>query len=201
MISALRTVSLFSVLCSSPLALPQNSPGDVNGQPEVDPNKLVKLVGFDIQGTHLPAASVIRLSQLKVGQMVNYNIINDACHRITSTGLVRLVDYAYNMQSNRSSIILSLKLKDELPLIPAKIAPAKDEEWVWACLQSADPIFERELPNTKNALLFYSANIDRCLENTGHRDEYAAPVVPCDGQGNAIQIVFNIRPRRLTARR
>src|SRR5438477_10975796 len=156
-----RTVAVFlGLLCFLPLASPQNS------QPP-DPDKLVELDGFDVKGTRIPAESIIRLSGLKVGQQVNYSIINDACHKITSTGLVKMIDYAYERYPEKSGVILSLTVTDELPLFSAKIIPPEDTDRIWACLQSADPIFTRELPNTRAALNFYSSNINRCIEIHG----------------------------------
>ncbi len=182
------------LLCFVTPALPQSP------QP-ADPNKLVTIEGFDVKGTRLPKESVIRLSALKVGQQVNYTILNAACHRITSTGLVKMINYAYDKFPGRPGILLSLSLQDEMPLLPAKIVPAEDEDRIWQCLHSADPIFTRELPNTENALSFYAANIERCLRNEGRTAESVSKAVACDGNGVSTQIVFNIRPHRQTASR
>ncbi len=194
MISLRSVALLLPVLCFLPAALPQSP------QP-ADPNKLVTIEGFDVKGTRLPKESIIRLSTLKVGQQVNYTILNAACHRITSTGLVKMINYAYDKFPGKPGVMLSLTLQDEMPLLPAKIAPSEDEDRIWHCLETADPIFTRELPNTENALSFYAANIERCLRNQGRTGESVAKNVACDGNGNSTQIVFNIRQHRQTALR
>jgi hypothetical protein len=200
--TSVRSIALLlAIALLSPVARAQNSPGSVPNKQEADPHKMYQLAGFEVTGTRLPTSSVIRLSSLKVGQMVNYDIINQACHRITSTGLASLVDYAYILQPNKSAVVLSLKVTDELPLLPAKIYPREDEDRIWACLQSADPIFTRDLPNTRNALGFYSTNINRCLENAGASNDHAQPSVVCDRQGKAAEIVFSIREKNASAAR
>jgi hypothetical protein len=192
--TSVRTITvLLAIVSFPPIARPQNSSALDPNKKEVDPHKLVELGGIEVSGSRLPTSSIIRLSALKVGQKVNYDIINEACHRITSTGLVSLVDYGYTLQPGKPGIVLSLKVSDELPLLPAKIYPAEDEDQIWGCLQSADPIFTRELPNTRNALGFYKTNIDRCLQEAGLRNIYARPSVVCDRVGKAAEIVFSIR--------
>jgi hypothetical protein len=190
-----RSIALLVAIAFSPLARPQSSPAVDANKKEVDPHKLVELGGIEVNGSRLPASSIIRLSNLKVGQKVNYDIINDACHRITSTGLVALVDYAYNLEPGKPGVVLSFTVTDEMPLLPAKIYPSEDEDQIWRCLQSADPIFTREMPNTRNALGFYATNINRCLENVGARQDYARPSVVCDRVGRAAEIVFSIREK------
>lgn len=185
---------LLLAICFSVGALAQ-SPAPSDPNKDVDPHKMYQLAGFEVNGTRLPTNSVIRLSGLKVGQMINYDLVNQACHRITSTGLASLVDYAYILQPTKTAVALSLKVTDELPLLPSKVYPAEDADRIWGCLQSADPIFTRELPNTRNALGFYSTNINRCLENAGRPDAYARSSVVCDRLGKAAEIIFDIRER------
>jgi len=195
--TSVRTIAALLAFASfSPAGRAQTSTSPNSNKPEVDPHKLVELGGFEVNGTRLPAASIIRLSGLKVGQKVNYDIINEACHRITSTGLASLVDYAYNLEPGKPGVVLSFTVTDEMPLLPAKIYPPEDSDQIWACLQAADPIFTRELPNTRNALGFYSTNINRCLENAGARQDYARSSVVCDRLGKAAEIVFSIREKR-----
>ena len=102
---------------------------------------------------------------------------------------------SYNVSPGTPGIILSFKVWDELPLFQAKIFPAEDQDRIWACLQSADPIFTREMPNTEAAIRFYSTNIKRCLQNVGRSRDYAAATVTCDIKGKASEIVFNIREK------
>jgi len=164
--------------------------------PPPEANKLVRIEEIKVHGTRLPADSVIRLSGLAVGQDVNDLKVNSACHKITATGLVKTVDYGYEVYPDKPGAVLTLTLADEEPLFPAKIQPKGDEEQLWGCLASSDPLFTRELPRTERALNYYSAAIERCLKLAGRENEYAAAVVSGDAQGNAKQIVFEIRRYR-----
>ena len=170
------------------------APADA-AKPEVDPHKMVQLNGIEVTGTRLPPGSIARISGLKTGQMVNYDIINEACHRITATGLASTVDYAYNLDTTKGGMVLSLTVTDETPLYPAKIIPQEDAEQLWSCLEAADPIFTRKLPNTANALGFYATNMNRCLENAGERREYVRPTVSCDLKGKAAEVLFLVKPK------
>ena len=194
MTSARTAAVLLTIVACSPLAIAQNAASSGSNQ-EVDPHKLVEIGGIEVNGTRLPKESIIRISELKVGQKANYDIINEACHRLTSTGLISMVDYAYNLVPGKPGVVLSLTVSDELPLLPARIYPRENEEAIWQCLQSADPIFAREMPNTRSALTFYAKNIDRCLDNAGIRNAYTHPTTVCDRQGKATVVVFDIRAK------
>jgi hypothetical protein len=112
-----------------------------------------------VKGTRLPSNSVISLSGIKLHDRVNDLIVNAACHKITATGLVKTVDYGYNVYPDRAGVALILTIADEGPLLPATIKPAAEESALWSSLQAIDPIFARELPPTERALAFYSKNI------------------------------------------
>ena len=194
--TSIRTMLLcLAIACLSNAQENPSSTSDSIKQAE-DHHKLIELLGVEWTGTRLPAASLLRLSQLKVGQKVNYDILNQVSNRLTSTGLVSTVDYAYNVQPGKPGVMVSFQLKDEMPLLPASIVPEANAEILWGCLQSADPIFTRELPNTGNAMRFYQANINKCLEMGSHnQDFHAQPSVACDAKGKAAKIIFNIREK------
>ena len=171
---------------------PRPAPSDGLGQAE-DHHKLIDLLSLEWTGTRLPAASLMRISGLKVGQKVNYDILNEASARITSTGLVSAIDYAYNVQPGKPGVVVSFKLSDELPLLPSTIFPTENEELLWSCMQAGDPIFTRELPNTANAMKFYAVNMDRCLGLGSHNgDFHVHATTACDPKGKATKIVFNV---------
>jgi len=173
------------------LALPFLAGGQNAGTAE-DHHKPVQLAAIEVTGTRLPSESVIKISGLKVGQMINDDILKQASDKITSTGLVKGLDYGYNVVPGKSGVYLSLKVFDEGPLLPARILPAENAEPIWTCLQSADPIFTRDMPNTEKAIHFYSINIARCLGNSG--GERIAATVACDGTGKSIGIDFHVKP-------
>ena len=156
-------------------------------------NKLVLLDAINVSGTRVPPASVIRLSGLKVGDKVNDPITNAACHRITSTGLFKSIDYEYALYSDRPGVALTLKLLDEAPTLPAEIKPPEDNDVLWQALQALDPLFAPQLPATEKAIRFYETNIDRILKDKGREGEYCGSRVIGDQSGKPVRIVFEIR--------
>jgi hypothetical protein len=175
------------------LALPLLARGQTAGTAE-DRHKPAQLAGIEVTGTRLPFESIIKISGLKVGQTINDDILKQASDKITSTGLVKGLDYGYNLVPGKAGVYLSLKVFDEEPLLPARILPAESAELIWTCLQSADPIFTREMPNTEKAIHFYSINIARCMGNSGAAGERVAATVACDGTGKSIGIDFHVKP-------
>jgi len=158
-----------------------------------DLHKLVELQGIEVTGTRLPPNSVIRISGLKIGQMVNDDALKQASDKVTSTGLVKSVDYSYSITPGKPGVSLTLKVTDEGPLLPARILPEEDSQPIWACLQSSDPIFSRDMPNTENAIHFYAINIARCIGSPrGTVRDPVPATVACDGDGKSIAINFRL---------
>lgn len=155
-------------------------------------NKLVRLEKIEVHGSRLPEGGVLQVSGLAVGQQVNDFIVNTACHKITSTGLVERVDYAYDLYPDRPTVALILTVVDEKPLLPAKIVPSADEEQIWKAIQTTNPLLTRNLPRTEKALKLYSAEMESALKKMGRDNQYVAADVT--GDANAPSgIVFAIR--------
>ncbi len=162
-----------------------------SGPPTLDHHEPMQLAGIQVTETRLPAESIIRISGLKVGQMIDDASLREASDKITSTGLVKGLDYEFNSTPGKPGVYLSIKVFEEGPLLPARIMPSEAAEPIWACLRSADAIFTPEMPNTEKAIHFYSVNIARCLQNEGAREKVSATVA-CDGTGKSIAIDFHV---------
>jgi hypothetical protein len=154
--------------------------------------KSVEIAGFDITGTRIPAGSVIALSGLKAHDSVTEKGVDAACRRITATGLFKSIDYSYAVYPDRPGAVLGLKVVDEGPLVPASIKPAAQEAVIWAALEAMDPVFTRQLPPTEKAIAFYERNIEKCVQASGRKDEYAAGTVTADARGNPSGVTFEI---------
>ncbi len=154
----------------------------------------VKLAGIHVEGTHLPRESVIRILGLKIGQTSNYQIMMAACDRLTKTGLVKDIDYSYEAKPDGSGVIAAFKIWDEDPLLPASVFPEENNLAMWTCLQGADPIFQKQLPNTVDALRFYVANMNQCISQTSDKPLHAEAEVICDAGKKPARIEFRIVP-------
>jgi hypothetical protein len=162
--------------------------------PAFDHHEPMPLSGVQVSGTRLPAESIIRISGLKVGDVITDERLKEATDKITSTGLVKGIDYGFDMNPGKPGVFLSIHVFDEEPLLPVRIEPADIATQVWSCLESADPIFKPEMPNTEKAIHFYSVNMARCLGNSGAERERVSATVACDGSGKSIAIDFHLRP-------
>lgn len=178
-----RHVFLLCVLTGLLAALPAGAQ---------DRHSTVKLAGFDVEGTRLPRQSVIRILGLKIGQTANEDIMNTACDHLTKTGLVKDIDYSYQPKPDGSGVIVAFKIFDEEPLLPAAVFPEENEAAMWACLQSADPVFQKQLPNTVDALRFYVVNMNKCITQTSDRPLHAEAEVICDADKKPAKIQFRI---------
>jgi hypothetical protein len=161
-------------------------------------NRLVSLNKIEIQGSRLSEAGVIQLSGLAVGQQVNDLVVNNACHKITASGLVKKVDYGYDVYPDKPGVSLVLTLVDEAPLFPSTITPASESELIWGALLQSNPLLKRELPRTEAALKFYAVQIESILKQRGRDNEYVAPLVAADAAGSPTGIVFAIRTYKQT---
>jgi hypothetical protein len=167
--------------------------GSAQSRPALDHHEPMRLQGIQVTGTRLPAESIIRISGLKVGEMITDEHLKQATDKITSTGLVKGLDYEFNINPDKSGVQLALHVFDEGPLLPVRIEPLEIATQVWSCLQTADPVFTAEMPNTEKAIHFYSVNMARCLGNSETARERVSATVACDGTGKSIAIDFHLR--------
>ena len=131
------------------------------------------------------------MSGLRTGQEVTEVAVRKAIQKIVNSGLIDNVDYTYESLSETDSVILTLKLRDTGPLLPATIKiSGMDAEDAWKYLQNIDPVLTRELPRTQNALRFYANYLERYLK-TVNRDEAISSEVLADSNGAVTGIVFS----------
>src|SRR5947209_10568485 len=116
-----------------------------------DKAKLVKVNRIFVAGTRIPSLSVIRVMGIKSGDAVNDEIVNKACHRLQSTGLIKSVDYQYLVYPDKPGVQLTLTVADEEPLVPASIQPKGDADALWSALKELDPLFTQQLPPDEKA--------------------------------------------------
>jgi outer membrane protein assembly factor BamA len=192
MLKILGVVALLGFSLSvADTAAGQDSPQS-QGSPE-GRAQIVQVQRIFVKGTRLPSLSVIRIMGLKAGDQVDDAIVNAACHRLSSTGLVKSVDYQYAVFPDKPGVQLTLTVVDEAQLVPASIQPEQDQEAIWAALKQVDPLFGPELPPNVKALDFYSKNLTGCLKRMGRTDEYAAARLVGKPGEDPTAVVFEIK--------
>lgn len=168
-----------------------------------DAQKLVTIRRIIVEGSRLPALSVIRLAQLKVGDQVNFNKLFEALQKVTKSGLILNIDFEYESIPNQENdVILHMQCKDAEATALASISISKvDEAAAWTWLQNVDPLFTREMPPTEAAISFYSHWITKYLEATldpKFAQGYAVVAEATSSTGNSTtdRLVFKAVKRR-----
>ena|SRR5271165_3520238 len=134
-----------------------------------DAQKLVTVRRIVVEGSRIPALSVIGLAQIKAGDQVNFLKLNAALLKATQSGLIKSIDFEYeSLPDKETDVILHLKCTDEKPSAKASIQiPKVNEEDVWTWLAGVDPLFTREMPPTEPAIRLYSHWIGKYMESHG----------------------------------
>jgi len=132
-----------------------------------DAQKLVKIQKIIVEGTRLPALSVIRLAQIKAGDEVNFIKLRGAMQKVTQTGLINNIDFEYESAADKETeVVLHMKCTDVKPAAMASIQiPNVNEDEVWKWLIEVDPLFTREMPPTEAAIRLYSHWITKYMES------------------------------------
>lgn len=139
----------------------EGSPGDAQ--------KLVTVRRIFVEGTRLPALSVIGLAQIKAGDQINFLKLRTALARVTQTGLISNIDFEYeSVPDNADEVNLHMKCSDVNPSAKASIAiPQINEDDVWVWLVKVDPLFTRQMPPAEAAIRLYSRWITKYMEGHG----------------------------------
>ena len=137
-----------------------------------DAQKVVKIKRIFVEGTRLPALSVIRLTQVKAGDEVDFAKLQGALQKVTQTGLISNIDFEYESVPDKDTdVILHMKCTDANPSTKASIQiPKINEDDVWTWLTGVDPLFTREMPPNEAAIRLYSALIGKYMEQHGSPD-------------------------------
>ena len=160
----MRGLSLFLPVLLT-LALGQEVKESATG----DAQKLVTIKRIIVEGTRLPALSVVSLAQVKAGDQVNFIKLHSAMQKVTKSGLISNIDFEYeSVPDKETDVILHLKCTDVPPVAIASIRIAKlNEDDVWKWLKEVDPLFTREMPPNEAAIQLYAHWIGKYMESHG----------------------------------
>jgi hypothetical protein len=168
-----------------------------------DAQKLVTIRRIVVEGSRLPAPSIIGLAQIKIGDQVNFVKLHAALQHVTGSGLVRNVEFEYeSMPENDSDVVLHLKCTDEKPSAESSIRiPNVNEADVWTWLAKIDPLFTRDMPPTEPAIRIYSNWIAKFMEGHGDpkfQENFAIIAEGSSSTGGSVpdQLVFMAVKRR-----
>src|SRR6266849_3961878 len=122
-----------------------------------DAQRLVKIQRIIVEGTRLPALSVIRLAQIKAGDQVNFVKLHAAMQKVTQSGLIGNIDFEYeSLPDQETDVILHMKCTDVKAAAKASIQiPNVNEDDVWNWLTEVDLLFTRDMPANEAAIRIY----------------------------------------------
>ncbi|HLW75519.1 MAG TPA: hypothetical protein VKS01_01020 [Bryobacteraceae bacterium] len=194
----MRFVLVASILFSSALAaqpVREGTPGDAL--------KLVTIQKIVVEGTRLPALSVVHIAQIKVGDQVNFLKLRAALEKVTATGLIKNVDFEYeSVADSEQDVIVHLLCVDEQPAATASIEIPdvnEDEAWQWLA-REVDPLFTRAMPPNERAIRLYSSWIGKYLESRDPKfqEHSAVSVSVSSSTGDAIpdRVIFKVVKRK-----
>jgi hypothetical protein len=168
-----------------------------------DAETLVTIQQIVVEGTRLPALSVIHLAQIKAGDQVNFLKLHAAMRKVTQSGLIGNIDFEYeSLPDKEIDVVLHLKCTDVKPTAKASIQiPQVNEDDVWNWLAQVDPLFTRELPPNEAAIRLYSHWIGKYMDSHGSPKFEEAFAVVADasssrGGNGTDQLVFKVVKRR-----
>jgi hypothetical protein len=168
-----------------------------------DAQKTVKIKRIVVEGTRLPALSVIHLAQIRAGDEVNFLKLHSALQKVTQSGLIKSIDFEYeSAPDSETDVIVHLKCVDEKPSATATIQiPKVNEGDVWMWLEQIDPLFTREMPPTDAAIRLYAAWIGKYMESHGEpnfQENFAVIADAASSTGSMVpdRLIFKVTKRR-----
>ena len=104
-----------------------------------------------ITGSSLSRAEILNIAGLHIGMPLNKAAIDEACNKLSASGLFQSVNYHYGPAAN-NGYALTLTLLEDKAMIPAVIdIPGVDENEMWRWLISKYPAFDHKVPRNEAA--------------------------------------------------
>ena len=114
---------------------------------------------------------------LKIGQPVTEKDLDAACQRLLDSGFFRGASYKYVAKPGKGgmSYSVSFEVTDETALVSVILdIPNIDPEQLWPKLKSADPLLDRQMPDTDGAQRYYLHAVEDLLANSGSKQPLIA---------------------------
>jgi len=124
-----------------------------------------ELAKIDIQGlTRFTPDAVLQTIGLKPGANVGKASFDDVCQKLVRSGLFEGCDWKY-MPTSASGIALTLQLKEaQAPQTVRLTLPGVSESQLWDWLRQNEPLVQKTMPASDDAIEFYTQAIRRFLK-------------------------------------
>jgi outer membrane protein assembly factor BamA len=130
-----------------------------------------RLAEVHVSGTNRAPAAVLSASGLKIGQTVTPKDLESACRKLMDSGFFRAAGYKYQSRASSAGLTYSISfdLTDESTLVPVVLdIPNADQERLWAQFKAADPLLDRQMPETDGAEQYYRRALEQLLAQSGN---------------------------------
>jgi outer membrane protein assembly factor BamA len=129
-----------------------------------------RLAEVHVSGTSRPTAAVLSAAGLKIGQAVAPKDLDSACRSLMDSGFFRAASYKYQSRASATGVSYSLSfdLTDESSLVPVVLdIPNADQEQLWTQFKAADPLLDKQMPDTDGAERYYRHALEQLLAKSG----------------------------------
>ena len=156
-----------------------------------------RLAEVHVSGSTRTTAAVLSASGLKIGQPVTSKDLDAACQRLLDSGFFRGASYRYQSKAGSGGLSYSVNfdLMDETTLVQVVLdIPNTDQDQLWTKFKAADPLLDRQMPDTDGAQHYYQQSIEDLLAKSGHPARLVTKREANLGKGSMV-VVF--RPANL----
>jgi outer membrane protein assembly factor BamA len=156
-----------------------------------------RLTEVQVSGSARTTAAVLAASGLKLGQPVTPNDLDAACRRLVDSGFFRGASYRYQSKTAPGGVSYSVNfdLTDETTLVSVVLdIPNTDQDQLWTKFKAADPLLDRQMPDTDGAQHYYQQALEDLLAKSGNPQQLIAKREADLGKGKLV-VVF--RPANL----
>jgi len=156
-----------------------------------------RLTEVHVSGSTRAAAAVLTASGLRLGQPITAKDLEAACHHLVDSGFFRGASYRYQSKAGPDGLSYSVnfELMDETTLVPVVLdIPNTDQDQLWTKFKAADPLLDRQMPDTDGAQHYYQQALEDLLAKSGNPQPLIAKREADLGKGGIV-VVF--RPANL----
>jgi outer membrane protein assembly factor BamA len=129
-----------------------------------------RLAEVHVSGTARGQDAVLSAAGLKIGQSVTEKDLDAACQRLLDSGFFRGASYKYVAKPGKSGLNYSVNfdVNDETSLVSVVLdIPNADQDQLWSKIKAADPLLDRQMPDTDGAQHYYQHALEQLLASSG----------------------------------
>ena len=133
------------------------------------------IVQLSVTGNaRVPAAAVLAVSGLRVGQTFARKDLDGAVQKLLDTGFFATVNYRYvpKTAGGAAGYAVTVQVSEEPAHAPAVLdIPGLEEERLWQQLKSADGLIDKQMPDNERVTAYYKQALEDLLRKSNRPEE------------------------------